>query len=109
MGFWELATFYVLWTRDGRNWVLGWYWGFPRVEFHKIWSQGGDLKPVRVSRQDARAGNLRKSKAHRSSEGASNGPWGVPGLKEHLRTRGRRFVGLAHPLVWRSQDIYKKR
>lgn len=64
MGTWELAESGVLWTRDGRRWVLGWYWGFPRIEFHKIWSQGGDLKPVGVSRQDARAGNLRKSKAH---------------------------------------------
>lgn len=64
MGMWELAKSCVLWTRGGRSWVLGWYWGFPRVEFHKIRSQGGDLKPVGVSRQDARVGNLRKSKAH---------------------------------------------
>lgn len=58
----EPAKSYVLWTRDGRNGALGWHWGFPRVEFHKIQSQGGDLKPVGGSRRDARAGNVRESK-----------------------------------------------
>lgn len=60
--------------------------GRPTFEFHKIGSQGRDLKPVGASRRDARAGNLEESQAHRSFEGTSDGPWGAQRLKEHPRT-----------------------
>lgn len=46
----------VLWARGRRNWVLGWYWGFPSLEFHKM-NLGGDPKAGEVSRQEVRAGN----------------------------------------------------